>query len=87
MTAPVVPAEVPSQLLAVGGHLRSDRERLRNPGAYTGESDDCRAAVETLKSRGVRFDTDLLEFPWGYPDVFQPSEGNRLQLRELRVDG
>jgi predicted enzyme related to lactoylglutathione lyase len=48
---------------------------------------DCREAVETLKSRGVQFETDVLEFPWGYVAAFQDPDGNRLQLREGRSSG
>ena len=59
----------------------------RIPGAYTIDTGDCRKAVETLKSRGVKFDTDVLEFPWGLLTVFQDLDGNRLQLREPRLGG
>jgi predicted enzyme related to lactoylglutathione lyase len=52
--------------------------------AYTIETADCRKAFETLKSRGVKFDTDVLEYPWGYVAVFQDPDGNRLQLRQGR---
>jgi predicted enzyme related to lactoylglutathione lyase len=58
--------------------------KSHTPGAYTIDTGDCRKAYETLKSRGVRFDTDVLEFPWGYVAVFQDPDGNRLQVRELR---
>jgi catechol 2,3-dioxygenase-like lactoylglutathione lyase family enzyme len=54
------------------------------PGAYTIETGDCRKAVEELKARGVKFDTEVLEYPWGYLAVFQDPDGNRLQLRELK---
>jgi catechol 2,3-dioxygenase-like lactoylglutathione lyase family enzyme len=54
------------------------------PGAYTIETGDIREAYEMLKSRGVEFDTEVLEYPWGYIAVFQDPDGNRLQLRELR---
>ena len=54
------------------------------PAACTIETDDCAAAFDTLKSRGVTFETDVLEFPWGYIAVFQDPDGNRLQLREGR---
>jgi predicted enzyme related to lactoylglutathione lyase len=54
------------------------------PGAYTIETTDCRKMLEELKSRGVKFETELLEFPWGFLAVFQDPDGNRLQLRELR---
>jgi predicted enzyme related to lactoylglutathione lyase len=56
----------------------------RIPAAYTIETKDCRADYEALKSRGVKFDTDVLEYPWGYIAVFQDLDGNRLQLREAR---
>jgi predicted enzyme related to lactoylglutathione lyase len=57
------------------------------PGTYTIETADCRKAFEALSSRGVKFDTEVLEYPWGYIAVFQDPDGNRLQLRELREDG
>ncbi len=37
----------------------------RVPASCTIEVEDCREAVATLKSRGVSFETDVLEFPWG----------------------
>jgi predicted enzyme related to lactoylglutathione lyase len=67
----------PGQAQAVQGRI---------PGAYTIETGDCRKAYEALKSRGVNFDTDVLEYQWGYIAVFQDPDGNRLQLRELRED-
>jgi predicted enzyme related to lactoylglutathione lyase len=54
------------------------------PAAYTIATADCRRAFDTLKARGVKFDTEVLEFPWGYIAVFQDPDGNRLQLREGR---
>ncbi|HEU5158976.1 MAG TPA: VOC family protein [Streptosporangiaceae bacterium] len=59
--------------------------KTHTPGSYTIDTEDCRKAYETLKARGVRFDTDVLEFPWGSVAVFQDPDGNRLQVRELRV--
>jgi predicted enzyme related to lactoylglutathione lyase len=56
----------------------------RIPAAYTIATDDCRKAFEALKSRGVKFETEVLEYPWGYIAVFQDPDGNRLQLREGR---
>jgi predicted enzyme related to lactoylglutathione lyase len=56
----------------------------RAPAGVTIEVADCREAVETLKSRGVQFETDVLEFPWGYVAIFEDPDGNRLQLREGR---
>jgi catechol 2,3-dioxygenase-like lactoylglutathione lyase family enzyme len=54
----------------------------RIPAAYTIETEDVRAAYELLKSRGVKFDTEVLEFPWGAIAVFQDPDGNRLQIRQ-----
>ena len=56
----------------------------RSTAAYTIETKDCRKAFEVLKSRGVKFETDVLEYPWGYVAVFQDRDGNRLQLRQGR---
>ena len=56
----------------------------RVPAAYTIETSDCRKAFEALKERGVNFETDVLEYPWGYIAVFQDPDGNRLQIREAR---
>ena len=54
------------------------------PPSVTFVTDDCRKTVEELKSRGVEFVTDVLEFPWGYVAQFLDPDGNRLQLREGR---
>ena len=56
----------------------------RIPAAYTIEVGDCRKAFETLKSRGVHFETEVVENPWGYTALFLDPDGNRLQLREGR---
>jgi predicted enzyme related to lactoylglutathione lyase len=37
-----------------------------------------------LKSRGVEFVSDVLEFPWGSVAQFQDPDSNRLQIREGR---
>ena len=57
------------------------------PGTYTIETTDCRGTFDELTSRGVTFDTDVLEFPWGYVAVFEDPDGNRLQIRQLRQAG
>jgi predicted enzyme related to lactoylglutathione lyase len=54
------------------------------PPTCTIETPDIRKAVETLESRGVKFATGILEFPWGYVAQFDDPDGNRLQLREGR---
>jgi predicted enzyme related to lactoylglutathione lyase len=56
----------------------------RIPASITIETEDCRKAFEELKSRGVEFETDVLEFPWGYVALFEDPDGNRLQIREGR---
>ena len=56
----------------------------RIPATYTIETPDCRQAYESLKERGVSFETDVLEYPWAYTAVFRDPDGNRLQLREGR---
>lgn len=56
----------------------------RIPASVTIETGDCRKAYEELKSRGVEFETEVLEYPWGYVALFQDPDGNRLQLREGR---
>jgi predicted enzyme related to lactoylglutathione lyase len=57
------------------------------PGSYTINTEDCQKAYETLKSRGVHFDTQVMEFPWGHVAVFQDPDGNRLQVRDVRAAG
>ncbi len=54
------------------------------PPSVTIETDDCPKTVEELKSRGVEFLSDIVEFPWGYVAQFQDPDGNRLQVREGR---
>ena len=56
----------------------------RPPPSITIETDDCQKTVEELKSRGVEFVSDVLEFPWGYVAQFHDPDGNRLQIREGR---
>jgi predicted enzyme related to lactoylglutathione lyase len=56
----------------------------RSTAAVTIETKDCRATFEVLKSRGVKFETEVLESPWGYVALFQDPDGNRLQLRQVR---
>jgi predicted enzyme related to lactoylglutathione lyase len=56
----------------------------RLPATCTIETTDCRMAFEELKLRGVKFETGVLEYPWGYIAVFVDPDGNRLQLRQGR---
>jgi len=49
------------------------------------EVENCRAAFETLKSRGVKFEPpEILEFAWGDTALFRDPDGNQLQVREGR---
>jgi len=59
--------------------------KSHTPGAYTIDTGNFQKAYQTLKSRGVQFDTEVLEYPWGYLAVFQDPDGNRLQLREVKA--
>jgi predicted enzyme related to lactoylglutathione lyase len=56
----------------------------RAPATCTIETPDCRKAFDELKSRGVQFETEVLEYPWGSVAVFVDPDGNRLQLRQGR---
>jgi catechol 2,3-dioxygenase-like lactoylglutathione lyase family enzyme len=58
--------------------------RTHTPASYTIDTGDFQTAYQALKSRGVQFDTEVLEYPWGDLAVFQDPDGNRLQLRGLR---
>jgi predicted enzyme related to lactoylglutathione lyase len=56
----------------------------RVPATYTIATGDIRKAFEALKSRGVKFETEVLEYPWGSIALFTDPDGNRLQLRQGR---
>jgi predicted enzyme related to lactoylglutathione lyase len=56
----------------------------RPPASITIETHDIRTTFAELKSRGVEFVSDVLEFPWGSVAQFQDPDGNRLQIREGR---
>lgn len=54
----------------------------RVPAGVTIETDDCRATVQALESRGVRFEENVTEYPWGYVALFEDPDGNRIQVRQ-----
>jgi predicted enzyme related to lactoylglutathione lyase len=56
----------------------------RPPASVTIEADDVRKTVEELKSRGVEFVSDVIEFREVYVAQFQDPDGNLLQIREGR---
>src|SRR4051794_39759762 len=63
---------------------QAEPSRGQPPPSVTIATDDCAKTVEQLKSRGVEFATDVLEFPWGYVAQFLDHDGNRLQVRQGR---
>ncbi len=71
-------------LLWPGTPGRAEPVDGRVPASYTVETGDIRQAVDVLKSRGVEFDTEVLEYPFAYLAGFRDPDGNRLQLREGR---
>jgi predicted enzyme related to lactoylglutathione lyase len=74
-----------SLLLWPGTPGRGNGSHGMVPAQYTIETDDCRAAFETLTARGVTFTPpQVLEFPWGLLAKFEDHDGNVLQLREAR---
>ena len=48
--------------------------------------DSLENAVEALQGRGVTFDTEISEHPWGRIANFNDSEGNDLQLYQPPAD-
>jgi predicted enzyme related to lactoylglutathione lyase len=56
----------------------------RIPATCTIDTPDIRKELEALKERGAKFETDVLEYPWGAIAVFVDPDGNRLQLRQAR---
>jgi predicted enzyme related to lactoylglutathione lyase len=56
----------------------------RPPASVTIETDDIRTTFDEMKSRGVEFVSDVLQFPWGSVAQFTDPDGNLLQIREGR---
>src|SRR3954471_19496165 len=71
-------------LLWPGTPGRAEPAQGRIPATYTIDTSDCPKEVEALTSRGVTFESGMIEMPWGYVAGFQDPDGNRLQLRQLR---
>src|SRR5690348_16763499 len=62
---------------SVAGDTRAGAADTGNiPPSCTIETDDLRKAYEALQSRGVKFETEVLEFPWGYVAQFDDPDGN-----------
>ncbi len=63
------------------GHLRAILEKgLMGPGAF--DTDDCRAAYEELKSKGVEFVSPPQEQPYGIEAIFKDGCGNWFSLTQ-----
>ena len=56
----------------------------RKPATVTIEVPDIKKEHETMQAKGVKFETDVLEFPWGWVAIFSDQDGNRLQIRQGR---
>jgi predicted enzyme related to lactoylglutathione lyase len=63
---------------------RAEAAMGRPPASVTIATSDIRETVDELKSHGVEFVSDVLEFPWGYVAQFQDPDGNLLQIRQGR---
>ena len=48
------------------------------------ETDDCRATYEELKSRGVEFQQEPTEQPYGIDAGFRDPSGNHFRMAQLR---
>jgi catechol 2,3-dioxygenase-like lactoylglutathione lyase family enzyme len=62
-------------------HLRAILDKgLMGPGAF--DTDDCRAAYEELKSKGVEFVSPPQEQPYGIEAIFKDGCGNWFSLTQ-----
>jgi catechol 2,3-dioxygenase-like lactoylglutathione lyase family enzyme len=86
-------SDVSSTLMAVPGPPVFDEETrkqilaLVSKGAVTGlffSSDDVQATYEDLKSRGVEFQQEPTEQPYGVDAGFRDPSGNSMRVAQLR---
>jgi len=80
----LVTASIPLDLLASAlrsGDLSFDFIDDPSYSLFASYSDE---TFEELSSKGVKFVSDVLEFPWGSVAQFEDPDGNRLQIREGR---
>jgi len=47
---------------------------------WTLQTDDCRADSKLLKGRGVNFDQEPADYPWGVLAIFRDPDGNPFSL-------
>jgi len=85
--------DVALALMAVPGppvfdaETRGQLEALVAKGAAGGlffSTDDCRASYEELRSRGVEFQQEPTEQPYGIDAGFRDPSGNQMRLAQLR---
>ena len=91
--APAGQSDVAIVLMAIPGQPVMDdetAEQIRTlmakgfAGAIFLDTDDCRAAYEELKSRGVEFTEEPEERPYGIDAAFRDPSGNNIRLVESR---
>jgi predicted enzyme related to lactoylglutathione lyase len=80
-------------LMAIPGEPVMDRETAEQvkglmakgfAGTIFLTTDDCQAAYEELKGRGVEFTEEPEERPYGIDSMFRDPSGNTLRLTEVR---
>lgn len=79
-----VPGQTVELVLWPGTPGSANPSHGRSPATYTIEVDDCRQAFATLKTRGVNFVTEVLEFPWGLVAQLRDPDGNLVAIRQAR---
>jgi catechol 2,3-dioxygenase-like lactoylglutathione lyase family enzyme len=86
-------SDVALTLMAVPGppvfdqDTRDQIKALMAKGAAGGlffSTDDCRASYEELKSRGVEFQQEPTEQPYGVDAGFRDPSGNQMRMAQLR---
>ena len=77
-------AEIDANGLTIGLNGRESKGAGADGGAVIAfqVEDSLEAAVEELEGRGVEFDTEISDHPWGRIVNFNDSERNDLQLYE-----
>lgn len=66
----------------LAGDDPEEKEAVVGHNGFVIETDDCRAAVEELESRGVKVVGEVVELPWGVSAVIEDLYGNRHNVLE-----
>jgi catechol 2,3-dioxygenase-like lactoylglutathione lyase family enzyme len=94
IVGPVGQPDVAIALMAIPGPPVMDAETAEHvrglmakgfAGTVFLTTDDCRAAYEELKSRGVEFTEQPEERPYGIDSAFRDPSGNSFRLTEVRA--